>query len=139
MRRSAIITEARALIGTPYQHQGRVPGVGMDCAGVIVHLLACMGINHDVPGYGRLPEGDKLLTACDEVLTRIPRDAFKPGDVVALRLLREPQHLALVTDYGILHAWQRIWSPAKVCETTLSDDWRGRICAAWQFPGVSDG
>ena len=139
MRRSEIVAEARTLVGTPFQHQGRVPGVGLDCGGVIVHLLRYMGIEYDVPGYGRLPEGDRLLEACDGVLTRIPKDVLQPGDVVALRLLRDPQHLALVTDYGILHAWQRIWTPAKVCETILTADWRQRIAAAWQFPGVTDG
>ena len=139
MRRSDIVAEARTLVGTPFQHQGRTPGVGLDCGGVIVHLLRFMGINYDVAGYGRLPEGLRLIEVCDEALVRIRPSVFKPGDVIALRLLREPQHLALVTDYGILHAWQRIWTPAKVCETILTADWRQRIAAAWQFPGVTDG
>lgn len=138
MRRSEIIAEARTLIGTPFQHQGRTPGVALDCGGVVVHLLARMGIEYDVHGYARQPEGDRLLEVCDGALVRIARDAYRPGDVVALRITRHPQHLALITDYGILHAWQRIWTPARVVETTLSDDWRRRIVAAWQFPGVTD-
>ena len=138
MRRDDIIAAARGLIGTPFAHQGRTPGVAMDCGGVVVHLLGLMGIAYDVDGYSRLPDGDSLIRVVDGALERIARDAYRPADVVAVRISRHPQHLALVTDYGLLHAWQRVWSPASVVEHTLTDDWRARIVAAWQFPGVID-
>lgn len=138
MRRDEIVAAGRALIGTPFRHQGRTPGVGIDCGGVIVHLLSLMGIEYDIQGYARIPEGNGLVDVCDGVLVRIQRDAYRPGDVVCVRLSRYPQHLALITDYGMLHAWQRVWSPAKVVEHGLTDEWRGRVVAAWQFPGVTE-
>lgn len=33
--RSAIVTEARTWIGTPYQHQASLKGVGCDCLGLV--------------------------------------------------------------------------------------------------------
>lgn len=138
MRRSEIVAAGRALLGTPFQHQGRTPGVAMDCGGVIVHLAKMMGIEYDMQGYSRRPDGNKLIDVVDGALVRIPKDAYQPGDVICIRFMRDPQHLALVTDYGMLHAWQRVKTPAKVVEHLITDEWRKRIVAAWQFPGVID-
>ena len=31
-----VVREAKTWLGTPFHHQGRLKGVGVDCAGVIV-------------------------------------------------------------------------------------------------------
>ena len=31
--RNELMIAARSMVGTPFIHQGRVPGVGLDCAG----------------------------------------------------------------------------------------------------------
>lgn len=38
--RQAIIDEAYTYIGTPYQHKGRIKGVGVDCGGMIYNLFS---------------------------------------------------------------------------------------------------
>ncbi len=43
MKREDFVRVARSYIGTPFHHQGRLPGVGLDCAGVIVCALAECG------------------------------------------------------------------------------------------------
>lgn len=44
--RSDFLLATRALLGTSFQHQGRVPGVGLDCAGLVVCALT--SCEHDV-------------------------------------------------------------------------------------------
>src|SRR3990167_175008 len=106
MTRAELIDEARKLIGTPWQHQGRQPGIGIDCAGVIVSLLGLLGLDSDVAGYAREPNGE-LLSNASACLIPIGRDAYQPADVVVFRLRSEPQHVALITDKGMLHALGR--------------------------------
>ena len=136
MTREQIIAEARALLGTPWAHQGRTPGVGIDCAGVVVHILALNGIRYDVSGYAYEPNGELTLHA-DSCLTRISKAAFQPADVLVFRIKKLPQHVALATDKGILHSFNRgPGTLSKVVETGLTDQWRAHIVAAYKFPWI---
>jgi cell wall-associated NlpC family hydrolase len=138
MTRAQIIETARELIGTPWVHQGRMPGVGIDCAGVIVHILRANGIDYDVAGYAYAPDGTLTFHA-DACLKRITKDTYQPADVLVFRIKRLPQHVALVTDHGILHSYNRgAGTLSKVVETGLTDQWRGHIIAAYRFPWVSE-
>ena len=136
MTREQILSAARELIGTPWAHQGRTPGVGIDCAGVVVHILALNGIRYDVSGYSYEPNGELTLHA-DSCLTRISKAAFQPADVLVFRIKKLPQHVALATDKGILHSFNRgPGTLSKVVETGLTDQWRAHIVAAYKFPWV---
>lgn len=113
-----------------------MPGCGLDCLGVI----ACVGkelglVSHDVLDYPRLPpDGETLRREIARAgFTAIDVGAAQPGDVYLMRVTRHPQHVALVTDRGILHAWMEARA---VVEHGLDDLWRARIVAAYQFPGV---
>lgn len=47
---------ARSYIGTPFRHQGRRPGRGLDCAGVVVCALRALGRRvDDTRNYRRTP------------------------------------------------------------------------------------
>lgn len=136
MTRAQIIAAARELLGTPWAHQGRTPGVGIDCAGVIVHILRLNGIDYDVAGYAYEPNG-KLTLHADACLTRISRECFRPADVLVFRIKRLPQHVALATDKGILHSFNRgAGTLSKVVETGLTEQWRAHIVAAYKFPWI---
>jgi cell wall-associated NlpC family hydrolase len=43
MTAAEIIAAARACLGTPFRHQGRLPGIGLDCAGVALHVAQAVG------------------------------------------------------------------------------------------------
>jgi len=36
--REQIVSVARAAVGTPWRHQRRVAGLGLDCIGLLVHV-----------------------------------------------------------------------------------------------------
>lgn len=134
MTRGKIIKAARELLGTPWAHQGRMPGLGIDCAGVVVHILKLNGIDYDIAGYSYEPNGE-LTCHADACLTRIPKEQFQPADVLVFRIKRLPQHVAIATDKGILHSYNRgAGVQSRVVETGLTEQWRSHIVAAYQFP-----
>lgn len=109
--RSDIVAEARTWLGTPWQHQQRLRGQAVDCVGLIIGVARAVGLvapDWDVTGYSRTPDGT-LLQLCDQHLQRIDRSALQPGDVVAVAMDVDPQHLGIVADYrhgglSVIHA-----------------------------------
>jgi len=131
--RRTIVACARTALGTPFLHQGRQPGRGLDCAGLVLWVGHALGLtDFELTNYPRLPEEDRLLDLAARagfIETRAPR----PGDVHCLRLLQHPQHLAIATEAGIIHACQR---RGQVIEHRLDTGWRARIVASYRYPGV---
>ena len=84
-----IVAAARACIGTPFAHQGRVVGVALDCAGVAVHAVRAAGVDVlDFAGYGRTPNKGRLAAAMDAqpMLERVPDIADRAaGDILLMR------------------------------------------------------
>lgn len=78
-----LIASARACIGTRFQHQGRIPGMALDCAGLIIFVAADNGEEYrDVQGYSRTPSHQQLKGALDDQPCLIPVDVRQPGDVL---------------------------------------------------------
>ena len=98
--------------GTPCAHQGRLPGVGLDCIGPTICAAKALGLKDagfDISDYTRQPDGS-LMPYLDAHLMRKPRAELALGDVVlnAFRL-GKPQHIAVIVGelYGewvMLHA-----------------------------------
>jgi len=133
-----IVAAARACIGTPFAHQGRVLGVGMDCAGVAVHAVREAGFDvMDVPGYGRTPNKEHLAAALDgqPALERVfnisDREA---GDILLMRFLGEPQHVGICTGGGLVHAYEAV---GKCCEHDICAKWASRIVRVYRVRGLS--
>lgn len=136
--RSKIVAAARACLGTPFRHQGRLVGVGMDCAGVLIHVLNTLGLPHDdEKGYPRHPYAGMLETILNRQpsLTEISRSAARHGDVLLMRFRREPQHIAIHAGATMIHSYSGI---GRVIEHTLDDLWKRRITAAYRITGIED-
>lgn len=98
--------------GTPYAHQGRLPGVGLDCIGPLICASKALGLKDpgfDISDYSRQPDGS-LQPYLDAHLTRKPRSELVPGDVIlnAFRI-GAPQHIAVIVgerwgEWEMLHA-----------------------------------
>lgn len=139
-----VVAAARAWLGTPFHHQARLKGVGVDCAGLLIGVGRELGIfaaEFDVPPYLPTPDGHSLLAACDRYMDGIDRDAMRPGDVLVMRVDVDPQHLGIVGDYrygglSLIHASNQRGVTA-VIETRLVWSRRQRFVAAYQFRGVA--
>jgi NlpC/P60 family putative phage cell wall peptidase len=139
MTRAEIVAEARSWLGTRFHHQGRLKGVGVDCAGLVVGVAEAMGMTvQDQSDYSRFPDGEMLEQVCDQQMTRVPLSEIQPGDILLMRFEQDPQHLAIVGDYefgglSIIHSYIQARG---VVETRLDDAWLGRVFAAYRLPGV---
>lgn len=137
--RADVVAAARSLIGTPFHHQGRVPGVGIDCAGVLIVVARLLGIkppDFDVNGYARTPDGLALRALCEEHMERVTE--LEPGDVALIRWKSDerPHHLGIVGDHpnglSLIHAESR--SQNKVIESRLEFGRYMRLVQAYRFP-----
>lgn len=144
MSGSEIVRVARGYIGTPFHHMGRVPGVGLDCAGVLICAARELGLvapDFDVPPYSRMPDGRSLIEWCDRYMTRIRQSEMRAGDAIVVIVDRDPQHLGILGDYrhggfSIIHAMSRADGKGTVIETRLMFSRTMRFVAAYRFPGV---
>ena len=134
-----VVAAATTLLGTPFVHQGRLPGKALDCAGVVVATASALGIAHtDVVAYGRIPALGILRAVLDsqpELVSVSPAD-LQPGDVLLMRFKKEPQHLAIFAGKTIIHAWQVI---GRVVQHDFDSAWCRRVVAAYRFREVSNG
>jgi cell wall-associated NlpC family hydrolase len=137
MMRAKIVAEARSWIGTPFRHQGRLKGVGVDCAGLVIEVGRALGLDvHDETGYAAVPDGVSMQRSCDAQMGRIER--YGHGDVVLFSFGRHPQHLGIVADYAsggnsLIHAYA---PNGRVVETIFDGIWIRRTVQAYRYPGV---
>ncbi len=135
MTRKAIITAARTWLGTPYRHLGRCKGSGVDCIGLIIGVSHEVGYlpDYDITTYSRDPEPDLLQSILAQLLDPIDPTEAQPGDVLLLRFTRLPQHTAIMTNAGMIHAYA---GSGRVVEHSIDAVWQRRILAAYRFPEV---
>lgn len=148
-----MIEAARAYVGCPFHHQGRVHD-GMDCIGLLVLAHEDAGLAlEDCTTYARHPDPEQLLHHLRRNFDEVPAKVAGPGDVLVfwMRKVRRqpgeprerlPQHVALLTDYGLIHTWSQVargrGEQGKVVETVFDDAWRRRVLSAWRHPGRVD-
>lgn len=129
---SAIVDMARSCVGTPFVHQGRRQGVGLDCAGLVVVSIRAAGFDvTDVAGYSRLPHRGRLEHVLDgqDKMATVDKSAITFGDILLMRIGREPMHLAVYAGKTIIHAYQVV---GKVCEHELDAEWKSRIVKVYR-------
>ena len=144
--RAAVVGEARRWMGTPYQHQAMVRGVGCDCVGLIVAAGTGAGVLTITAGawapfaaYSRTPNPRRIeralrlfLRACDD-----PGE----GDVGWCDWgAGPPMHLMIRTimedgRQGMIHADGRV---GRVVEHGFAMEWPGRVRSWWRFPGCAE-
>ena len=123
--RQAIVAEARSWIGTPYLHQGRVKGVGVDCAMLLLEVYErARQIPHlelaDVvadPGtqIAKYPpdwmlhrDEERYLEIVERFARRIEARQPQDGDIALYRWGRTISHGAIVDRWPrIIHAYSR--------------------------------
>jgi cell wall-associated NlpC family hydrolase len=132
-----IIQLARTQLGTPFRHQGRVPGLALDCAGLFVVVATALGLQvQDESGYGRNP-WHGLLEQCigrQPFLREVPKAEMRRGDVLLMRFSGEPQHIAIHAGATVIHAYESVGC---VVEHRLADVWRARVVRVYRFEDLA--
>lgn len=136
--RETFIEVARSWLGTPFQHQGHMKGVAVDCAGFIAEVAKESGAVPDVSfeqNYRRHENGAQMLMLLTEYMDGVVEAEI--GDVLALcdENLREPdvpRHLMILTEkepyWKAIHA-----SEAGVREHRLDLRFKRRIHSIWRL------
>lgn len=135
-----VVDKAREYLNTPYLHQGRLKGQGVDCIGLVICVAHELGLSDfDCADYARTPNKEMLLTLSQEQMKRIDAIEAKPGDVALFRILKQPQHFGILGNYyrdnalSLIHAYSSV---GKVVETYFSPQWGARAIAYFRLPGV---
>jgi NlpC/P60 family putative phage cell wall peptidase len=137
-----IVGEARLWIGTPYVHQASCRGAGTDCLGLILGLWRQLfgALPTHVPAYtadwSEPTAREDLLRAARRFL--LPVEGREPmiGDVLLFRMRdgRVAKHLGVQSDIGETPRFIHAYSGHGVVESALTDPWRRRIAARFEFP-----
>lgn len=123
------VEEVKSWIGTPFHHEGRVKGAGIDCVGVAAASGANLGLKViDMEHYPKRPIDGMFEKAVDAQTIPASLDQLQLGDILKFRIREEPQHLAIVTQLvpqiRITHAFAQ----AKKCvENDLDNFWLERL------------
>lgn len=109
-RRTVVLEEVEAWLGTPYHHMGRVKGAGTDCLMLLVEIYEAAGAipNINVPFY---PPDWHMHRSAERYLEGVmcyarEIEAPEPGDVALFRFGRCFAHGAIVVAWPrLIHAW----------------------------------
>lgn len=142
VKRAEIIEEARKWKGTPHRHQGRLKGLGCDCVGIVIGVGCILLHKEDIfpKTYGRNAEKYTIKEHFDKYLIPKRKEDIKPGDVILMKMLYNPQHAGIVSTYsdksmGLIHCYDGV---KKVVEHRLDSKWKSRIIKAYEYPEVED-
>lgn len=135
--RTAVVEESRTWLGTPWKHQGRLKGAGVDCAGLVVCVAKAVGIElADSFAYSHRPRFDSLKQACELRLTLIPISEARAGDVLLFTFATWPGHVGILSDDSVLiHAYE---PRGKVVEHRMDKWWWSNVSGAYKLPGVEE-
>lgn len=109
-QRLAVIEEARTWLGTPYHHQGRIKGIGTDCAMILCEVYEKVGVIPFVdptpypPDWHLHRDSERymgwLYQYCRET------DDPQPGDVALWKFGRCFSHGGIIMDSDhVIHSY----------------------------------
>jgi len=131
-----IVQEAKTWIGTPFKHQGRIKGLGVDCVGLIIGVAHVFKLTEfDYTNYSHTPDGFLMQQLLAQHLDVMAIQAAKAGDIVLMRFEAQPQHVGILSHYGIIHAYAQV---RRCVEHRLDDHWQSRIVGAYAYPHVEN-
>lgn len=140
--RIKIILEAFSWVDTPYHHQAKVKGVGVDCAQLVAGVAENVfpklkPINSPVYSieWHMHNREEKMCQIIESFgCERIELEDKAPGDILTFKFGRVQSHMGiLVNDGQFIHARLDI---GKVVVNQLSGMWLETLGRAYKFPGL---
>jgi cell wall-associated NlpC family hydrolase len=139
MMKPTLDTFARKHIGTPFKWHGRVPGVGLDCSGLLVVSLREMGVEvEDVREYRRVDQvaniERELAKFCGEVF--LDGNEITSGDIVVSEVKGGVGHISILShnEQGqetLIHA-SSAPTVMQVIEQPTTDEFYENLRSVWR-------
>lgn len=131
-----IVNKAREFLGTPYHHQGRVKGAGIDCAGLVICVAHELGLSdYDLDNYPRESDGIKLTELFDD--NAILTQNLDIGNIVLMQIKKVVQHCGIIGYKNdvltLIHACR---IRKKVVEIELTENYKEKIINIYEFPDL---
>ncbi len=111
LTRKSVVQEALSWVGTPYHHHGRVKGVGVDCAQILLAvycdalaLAPAMDVGHYSTQW-HLHRGEEVYLSWLEKAGAKQVQAPAPGDIAMFRFGRTYSHSAICVGDFFVHAY----------------------------------
>ena len=134
---SSAAEEAQSWLTTPYHHQGRIKGVGVDCAMLLCEVYHAAGL---IPFIDPTPypsdwhlhrSEERYLSWVDQYADKV--DDPLPGDIVLYRFGRTLSHGGIVINWPtIIHAYR---GEGVVLAHGDNGALQGRIAGFWRIKG----
>lgn len=120
----------RGCVGTQFRAQGRLPGVGLDCVGVVLVAAAAAGCRADAPAYALGGEHGGVIEAGLMAAGWTQVAVARPGDVLVMAPVSGRRHLGVVTPSGMVHAHAGL---GRVVEGPIDPAWV--VLGTWRLAG----
>jgi cell wall-associated NlpC family hydrolase len=127
----SLVEEAREWLGTPWHHNQKVKGKGVDCIRFVESLAESQGIEIGfIPAhYTRSTQDERLLEFLrDRCLEKpLSLNNIEDGDIMVLKYRGVPHHLAIASTLpdgrrGIIHASE---------DGVVEQGFEGRLLLIW--------
>ena len=112
-QQQAVVEEARSWLRTPYCHQGRVKGAGIDCAMILADVYHAVGLIPYIdprpypPDWHMHKSDERYLGWVHQYADRVQTP--EPGDVVLYKYGRCVSHGGIVIDWPtIIHSYSGV-------------------------------
>lgn len=127
----------KSYIGTPFVHQGRVPKIGIDCAGVVICALKELGLDfYDLNNYNMRPSQDDVLSKIIENgFSDVSINDMKKGDLLLMSYDGNIQHIAVVSETNPVYIIHAVTNK-KVIEHRLDEVWKNRVKRVFRFKQI---
>lgn len=143
---SAVVTAARAWLGTPYIHQTSCKGAGCDCLGLLLGLWREFHgtLPGPVPAYtndwSEASGQERLLESARAHMAEKPLTDAALGDVLIFRMRAGAvaKHVGLQTQITPTPRFIHAYSRRGVTEGALTPPWAKRVVARFAFPEPPD-
>ena len=137
MKTIDFVNTARSYLRSPFHHQGRLPHVGLDCAGVVVCAASANGYEvEDVKGYANIPSQGLFMKSVKKHCDVVNIKDAQIGDLCMFAFVSEPQHIAIISSVEplkIIHAYLQV---NEVVENNLDQVWLNRLRGCFRLRGI---
>jgi cell wall-associated NlpC family hydrolase len=134
-QRLTVVQEAMTWLGTPWHHQARVKGAGVDCGQILAAVFEDAGIlPHVEPGdypqdFMMHRDEERFRQTLEAYASKVESDPL-PGDIVLYRYGR------VISHGGIVVAWPQIVHSYAPAGEVVLDDAEANQDLAPRFMGV---